>query len=241
MKMASNCRIRRRQLPEHALPQRVSVGHRIALVRHADPEQPVRRRVLEGMRDDPVHALVGVDVLLDGDLVLGPRLEPSADVDVDALGVLAEDDEVDVGWTTVLQGAQALVQEPHRAEIDVQVELESYPEEDVARVPHVGDARIAERADENRVEIVAQHRVAVGRQADPGLEVMTGAVGQQLEVEAAAEGLACRAHRLHRFGGDVNADAVSGNHCDAHGSGLAIGNGRIRSPRYRSALAAGGR
>ena len=43
-----------------------------------------------------LHALAGVDLFLDRDLVLGARLEAAADADVEPLGVLAEDDEVDV-------------------------------------------------------------------------------------------------------------------------------------------------
>ena len=177
---------------------------------------PFAGRVLERMLDNPVHAFVRVDFLLDRDLIVGARLEAPADVDVHAFGVLAEDDEVDVGRAAVLQGAQALVQQPHGPVIDVQVELEARPQEDVSRVAHVGNARIAERTDENGVEIVAQHRVAVRRQADSRLEVVVGAVRQQFEVEPTAECLGNRANYLDGLGSDVDADAVSGNHCDAH-------------------------
>ena len=65
----------------------------------------------------------------------------------------------------VLQRAQPLVEQLHRAVVDVEVELEARAEQDVARVPVVGHARIAERADEDRVELIAQHRVAVRRES----------------------------------------------------------------------------
>ena len=71
--------------------------------------QAVGLRELEGVADDPVHALVGVDLFLDRDLVVGPRLEAAADADVEAFGVLAEDDEVDVAAAAVLQRTEPLV------------------------------------------------------------------------------------------------------------------------------------
>ena len=57
---------------------------------------PCGLRVLERVADDAVHALVGVDLFLDRDFVVGAGLEAAADADVHALGVLAEHDEVDV-------------------------------------------------------------------------------------------------------------------------------------------------
>ena len=53
-------------------------------------------RVLEAGADEALDALARVDVLVDGDLVARAALELPAHADVDALGVLAEDDEVDV-------------------------------------------------------------------------------------------------------------------------------------------------
>ena len=65
----------------------------------------------------------------------------------------------------VLERAQPLVEQLHRPVVDVEIELEARAEQDVARVAVVGHARIAERADEDRVEVVAQHVVAVRRDA----------------------------------------------------------------------------
>ena len=70
--------------------------HGVALVGHADLRQAVRLRELERVPDDPVHALEGVQLFLDRDLVVGAGLEAAADADVEPLGVLAEHDEVDV-------------------------------------------------------------------------------------------------------------------------------------------------
>ena len=113
----------------------------------------MRARELEGGADDPLHALVGVDLFLDRDLVVGARLEAAADADVEPFGVLAEHDEVDVVRRAVLQRAEPLVEQPDRPVVDVEIELEARAEQDVARVAVVGHARIAERADEDGVEL----------------------------------------------------------------------------------------
>ena len=204
------------ELAEDALPERVAVGHGVALVGHADLGQAARLRELEGVADDAVHAFVGVQLFLDRDLVLGAGLEPAADADIEPLGVLAKDDEVDVGRAAVLERAETLVEEAHRPVVDVEVELEARAEEDVARVAIVGHARIAQRADENRVE-PAQEIVAARRHRHAGLQVVVGAPRQVLEVEPPSEPLADRRQHFDGLGGDVLADAVAGDECDAHG------------------------
>ena len=168
------------------------------------------------MLDDPVHTFERVDLLLHRDLVWGPRLEAAADVHVHAFGVLAKDHEIDVFGPAVLQRTQPLVEQPHGPVIHVEIELEARAQQDVARVTHVGDPRIAERADVDGVELIAQHRVAVRREADAGLQEIVRAVRQHLEVEGAAEHAPDRADHLDRFRRDVNANPVAGNHRDAH-------------------------
>ncbi len=71
-------------------------GHGVALVGHAHLASARLSRELEGVPDDAMHTLVGVHLFLDRDLVVGSRLEAAADADIEALGVLAEHDEVDV-------------------------------------------------------------------------------------------------------------------------------------------------
>ena len=96
-------RVLRSKLREHPLPQGMAVGHGVALVGHAQPPAAVRFRVLERVAHDPVDALVGIDLFLNRDFVGSAGLEPAADANVEALGVLAEDDEVHVGRRPVLQ------------------------------------------------------------------------------------------------------------------------------------------
>ena len=179
--------------------------------------EAARARELEGVTDDTVHALPGVHFLLDRDLVLGARLEASADADVQPLGVLAEHHEVDIRGRASFERAQALVEQLHRPVVDVEIELEAGAEQDVARVAVVGHARIAERADEDRVEL-PQRVVAAGRQGHAGLQVVIGAPRQQLEPQRDPEALLDRAQDLDRFGGHLAADAVAGNHGDVRNS-----------------------
>ena len=155
--------------------------------------RPLLLRVLEGVPDDPVHAFVGIDLFLDRDLVVRVRLEAAADADVDAFGVLAEHHEVHVVRAAALERTQPLVEQLHRTVVDVEVQLEASAEEDLARVPVVGHARIAERADQDGVEL-PQQVVAVRRQRLAGRDVVVGAPGQVLELERPAELLstACR-------------------------------------------------
>jgi hypothetical protein len=80
----------------------------------------------------------------------------------------------------------------------------------------VGHARIAERADEDRLEVVAQHLVAVGRQGLTRLQVVIGAPRQLHQVEPAAEHVAGGLQNLERFGGDVFADSVAGDDRNRH-------------------------
>ena len=100
-----NGRVLRSDLPKHALPQRVTVGHGVALVRHAHLRQAGCLRVCERVRDDPVHAFVGVDLFLKRDLIVGPGFESTAHVDVHTLGIFPEHDEVHVRRAAILERA----------------------------------------------------------------------------------------------------------------------------------------
>ena len=126
--------------------------HGVALVGHAQPGQAARPGELEGMADDALDALPGVDLLLNRHFVLGARLEAAADAGVEPLGVLPEHHEVDVGRAAPLQRAQPLVQQRDRPVVDVQIELEAGAQQDVAGMTVVGNPWVAERADEDGVE-----------------------------------------------------------------------------------------
>ena len=129
---------------EDPLPQRVSLLHGVALVRHAHLGQPAAPRELEGVTNDAVDALEGVDLLLDRHLVVGPRLEPPADAHVQPFGVFAKHRKPHVVRTAALQRTEPLVEQQDRAVVDVEIQLEARAEEDVAGVAIVRDAGVAQ-------------------------------------------------------------------------------------------------
>ena len=181
------------------------------------------------MRCTPFQVLISSWI---GHFVLGPRLEAPADADVEPLGVLSKDDEVDVFGAPALERTEALVEQRDRAVVDVEIELEARAEQDVARVAVVGHARIAQRTDEDRVE-PAKQIVAVRRHRDACLEVVVGAPGQAFDVEAAAES---RLPASSTF----TASAVTslpipspGDHRDAHGSPSALARNALILPSSR--------
>ena len=177
--------------------------------------EAVRLRVFECVPDDAVHALVGVDLFLNRDLILGPGLEAAADVDVHAFGVLAKHHEVDVCRTAPFQRAQPLVQQFHRPVVDIEIELEPRAEQDVTRITKVRDPRIPERSKENGIELPQQVE-AVRRERFTRFQKVVRAPGQLFELEPPAEFLANGLEDLQGFSRDFLADPVSGNDCYFH-------------------------
>src|SRR5688500_15020434 len=78
-----------------------------------------RSRELERVPDATLHAVARVDARLERDFVRAPFLQETARPGVEAFGVLADDNEVEV---LVLR----------RAQVDVLVELEPQPEDQPA-------------------------------------------------------------------------------------------------------------
>ena len=176
----------------------------------------MRGRELERMLHDPVHTLVGVQLFLNRDFVLRARLEASADADVQPFRVLAEHDEVHVRHRPALQGAEPLVEQLDGPVVDVEIELEARAEKNVAGVPVVGNARVAQRADEDGVELVPQHRVAVRWNRDAGLQEIVRAPRERLEIEPAPEHVRHGAHGLDRLRSRLDANSVAGDDCYTH-------------------------
>src|SRR5690606_1236730 len=112
-----------------------------------DAPEAVLAGVLEGVTNDPLGAGAGEDGGLHGRLVRRAGVYSTADASVFALGVLADDDEIDVLWTTSGQRPGDAGQETHRPQVDPHVEgladrQQHAPERDV--VGHAGEAAGAE-------------------------------------------------------------------------------------------------
>ena len=71
-------------------------GHSVGFVAHANAPEFVLASVVEGMPDDSLDALAGVDVFLNGNFVGSVFLEEAAHADVKSFGIFAEDDKTDV-------------------------------------------------------------------------------------------------------------------------------------------------
>jgi len=107
--------------PPALLPEAAGVVHRVGLVDEAEPALGA----LEPVLDDAADAVVRVEVLLDGRLVLGAAPEAAPHAHVGALGVLAHDEQVHRPALGLAQRAEPVVVEARRPQVHVEVELEA--------------------------------------------------------------------------------------------------------------------
>ena len=112
--------------------------------------------VLERVANDALHALSGVDVLLNGNFVGGVLLEDPANTDIQAFGVLPENDQADVFLGAAAKRRESLVKQLHGPRVDVEVQLESQAKQNIGCVLIGGDARVAQGPKKNGVKFVAQ-------------------------------------------------------------------------------------
>src|SRR5207244_12693023 len=105
-------------------------GHGVGLVAHAQALPTVLPGVLERVANDALHALSGVDVLLNGNFVGGVLLEDPANTDIQAFGVLPENDQADVFLGAAAKRRESLVKQLHGPRVDVEVQLESQRSEE---------------------------------------------------------------------------------------------------------------
>ena len=135
---------------------------------------PVARAVFKRVADDALDALTRVDVFLDRNFVRSSLLENSSEVAVNALGIFANHDEIEVFWFDAFERAKRRIQQPHRADIGVQVHLAAHAQQDFLRVNVGGHARIAEGADQDGVEIPGQGSEAIRRDRNFVGEIAVG-------------------------------------------------------------------
>src|SRR5205085_11365049 len=87
---------------------------------------------LERVLQHAVDAGARVDRLLRSDLAAGPPSLDAAGAGVQALGVLAHDDQVDVFRSFAGERRGDTLWKLHRAEVDVEIQLEPQPQQQVA-------------------------------------------------------------------------------------------------------------
>src|SRR5262249_61794890 len=85
----------------------------------------------EGRPNDPLYSMSGIHLLLNRQFMLGAAFEVSADVDVESLRVLAEDDEVDVLTEALLERREPIMEQTDRPKIDVEVQAEAQPTQNI--------------------------------------------------------------------------------------------------------------
>src|SRR5439155_4813005 len=106
--------------------------------------------------EDALHPFARVDLDLLSNLVGGARPQDAAAPGVQALGVLSEDDELEVIAPFSLQRAEPIVDQDAGAQVDVQVQLEAHGEQDALGVLVAWNARIADGAEVDGGEVAAQ-------------------------------------------------------------------------------------
>src|SRR5205807_10479998 len=99
--------------------------------------------------------------------------------------VLAEDHEVDTP-ATAPQGSEVGMEQRYGAKVDVEIEAEPESQQDVPCVLVARYPRVADRAQQDGVRVVAQAVERPVWERFLGLEVVVGAVRQTLELEGDA-------------------------------------------------------
>ena len=160
------------------------------------------------------------DRLLDHDLALGALVHHAAERRVFALGVLAHDEVVDVARLAARERAGHAIEQAHRAQVDVLVELAPELQQRTPQRDVVGHRRgPADRAEVDRIDAgelllpVLRHHPAVR-------EVVVAARPFDLaQFEREAEALGRRVQDAQALGQHFLADAVAGDRGDAEGGG----------------------
>jgi hypothetical protein len=197
-------------LLDGARPQTAGVAEHVGLVDQREVPARAGDRPLEGVADDALDTEGGVERHLGGDLVRGVLAQDAAVADVGALGALADAQHVDRAG--VGEGAGHAVEEPGRPQVDVVVELEPQPQQQPPLEDARRDARVTDRAEQDRVVAaeLLEHRVRqqlAGALPPCSAEVVLGALDVGSHLAEDLEGLR----------DDLGADAVSRDHCQAHG------------------------
>src|SRR5690349_20775103 len=117
--------------------------------------------ILEGVANNPLDTFSCIDVFLDCHLVGRALLEHSAGIDINALRILTDDNEIHIARVDSFQGTKRGVHKADRAHIRVQVHFEAQTKQDFLGMDIRGDPRISKCADQDRIKIATEHGKAV--------------------------------------------------------------------------------
>src|SRR3984893_4702775 len=160
-----------------------------------------------------VHAAPSENSLLHGDLVVGAFVEPSANVRVFPLIVLANDGEIDLTGLPVLQGRFDSVEQTHGTKIDVLPEGSPDGNQKPPKRDMIGNAWVANGAEENGVERLQLPQAVVGHHLS-GLHVRFAAPVKRVPLQAKIKTPAGRFEHTDTFRNHFLSDAVSGDDRD---------------------------
>ena len=172
----------------------------------------------EGVANDALHAVPGVDADLGGDLCRRANPQRATVADVRALRALTYDDEVDTVRSHAFDRQWALHPgvEPDRAQVDVLVESEAKPQQQSAFQHATRNARVANSAEQDRVvsTYLGQNRVrqrlAGGKPAAGPQVVLGGVDGEAADLVAVARsGRGDRGKDLEPLGDHLGANAIA--------------------------------
>src|SRR5216683_7119958 len=206
---------------EDPLPEVVRKSHSVGLVAHADALVAVQASVFESVADNALDAFAGVHVLLNGDFVRRAFLEEPANSDVETLGVLAKDHQANVFFGPVAQRSEPVVEEFHWASVDVEIELEAQPQQNIGGMLIRWNAGIAQCPEENGVKLVAQHLDGARRQRNAFAQILVRAPIKLGKFQGPPGGRGHGFQHLDRLRSNLRPDAVAGYHRDS-GRGSAV-------------------
>ena len=217
-------------------------GHGVRFVAHAHALQPILTGIFERVTDDALDAFAGIHVLLNGDFVRCAFLEEAPDSHIEAFGVLAEDHQADVFLGAVAQRRKAVVKQFDGSGVDVEVELKAQAQQNVGRMLIGRHARVAQRAEEDGVKLIAQHLDRTRRQRYAFAKVFVRAPVELDKFNGPSGWSGGRPEHLHGLRSNFRPDAVAGNYRDA-GCRTAISQGNagqgLASSTVRHPLARG--
>src|SRR6266849_9204732 len=167
-------------------------------------------RELERVADDAVGSAPGENRLLHHYFVGRTRVQPSADLRILTLGILAHDPEVDVSGLAVARRRDDAGQQTHGPEVYILIEFAPDRDQQTPQRHVVGNAGKAYGAKEDRV-MVAKPRDSVGGHHAPGGLVRLTTPVEVLEAKADADLRASRFENPDALGDNFFADAVPGN------------------------------
>ena len=195
---------------------------------HAAARRAVEFRVLlavlKRVADDALDSFAGVDVFLNRDLVGRALLEDSAGIGVNAFCVFANDDKIHVLGLDAFQWTKRCIEQAHGTNVGVEVHLEAHAEQDFLGMDVGLDARIAEGAGEDGVEIAAEHGEAVGRDGHAVAQIAVGAPVEFAQLDIGSGG----PNHFESLRNYFLANSVSGN------DGNAFLRQAFAGPRVRS-------